>query len=150
MYHFADQLNEIKHAKEELLDKWELPQHFKTRGKRNENYFNLNVKRSSLTFFAVESYTAFISEQADLMPSVTSSARCRVHDSPLVRPDDIKVTQIKVKEAKVDRTPSPKYHCRHCKFDVCRDCLKDACISHDVQWMGNKHFRCVSPHHRRQ
>ena len=144
-------MNDVKHAKEELLDKWELPQHFRTRGKKNQNYFKLTEKRSSLTFFAVESYNAFISEQVDLQPCLTSSASCRVHQSSLYHPDCIKITKVKVKEAKIERTPSPKYHCRHCKSDVCQDCFKHACISHDVQWMGNKHFRCVSPHqHCRQ
>ena len=48
--------------------KWELPKEFKTKRKKNETYQRLTIKRSSLTFFAVEENCAFITEQAQTLP----------------------------------------------------------------------------------
>ena len=147
-----DQLNEIQHATEELLNateellKWDLPQHFKTKTKKTDTYQKLIVKRSSLTFEAVEQYFAFISEQCHNLPAATKADKT-IHPDDLIPFQQIKVTKVRVKEATVQRTPSPKYFCHHCRADVCKDCFKAACISHDVAWMGNKHFRCVSPFH---
>jgi hypothetical protein len=43
----------------------------------------------------------------------------------------------------------PQYFCRSCAVDICRGCLQGtACISHNVQWIGNQTFSCASPHHR--
>lgn len=42
----------------------------------------------------------------------------------------------------------PKYFCRSCSVDICKDCLQERCLSHNVQWVGNQTFRCAWPHHR--
>ena len=79
------------------------------------------------------------------------------------------VTSVKCREMKVTFTPTtetetyclnhyskavielrPKYHCESCHTDVCRECFMRKCLSHDVNWVGNKQFRCVSPFHVHQ
>lgn len=159
VYCYTDHLSEVKYAVEDSL-KWDLPQHFKTRTQKSD-YSHLRVKRSSLTLFAIEEFTAFISEQVDSLPGLEIAKRRTYRGEDLDYPEAVKVTKPRIREAKAPRTPSPKYFCQNCKADLCRDCFKvnaealfpallyhlittqTACFSHNVQWMGNKSFQCT-------
>ena len=118
----SDHLTEVKYAVEDSL-KWDLPQHFKTRTQKSD-YSHLRVKRSSLTLFAIEEFTAFISEQVDSLPGSEIAKRRNYRGEDLECPEAIKVTKPRIREAKAARTPSPKYFCQNCKADLCRDCFK--------------------------
>ena len=156
----------MKYATEDSL-KWDLPQHFKTRTQKRD-YSRLLVKRSSMTHFAIEEFTAFISEQVDLLPGSEIATRRNYRGEDLEGPEAIRVFKPRTREGKTPRTLSPKYFCQNCKADLCRDCFKvcikpyiyftnlqftfhndwndspqTACFSHDVEWMGNKYFQCT-------
>ena len=154
----SEQAAEIKYAVEENFKqdlKWDLPQHFRSKvSKSNSSQprHRVRPRAASLTCScAVEQFSAFISEQAASLPGPQVAAR-RLHrrSSSLQTPDSVSVARVRVKEAKVARTPSPKYFCKSCRASLCGDCFKAACISHDVQWRGNKYFRCTISLHCRQ
>ena len=115
----------MKYATEDSL-KWDLPQHFKTRTQKRD-YSRLLVKRSSMTHFAIEEFTAFISEQVDLLPGSENATRRTYRGEDLEGPEAIRVFKPRTREGKTPRTLSPKYFCQNCKADLCRDCFK-VCI----------------------
>ena len=118
----TDHLAEVKYAVQDSL-KWDLPQHFKTRTHKSD-YSRLYVKRSSLTHFAVEEFTAFISEEVALLPGSENAKRRTYRGEDLEGPEAIMVFKPRTREAMAQRNPSPKYFCQHCKADLCRNCFK--------------------------
>ena len=44
--------------------------------------------------------------------------------------------------------PHPMYFCISCNQDLCKTCFTSNCISHNVVWIGNISFECVSLYHR--
>ena len=82
------------------------------------------MKRSSLTHFAIEEFTAFISEQVALLPGSENAKRRTYRGEDLEGPEAIMVFKPRTREAMAKRNPSPKYFCQNCKADLCRNCFK--------------------------
>jgi len=57
----------------------------------------------------------------------------------------VTLVQAQRREVKRQIAKNSKYFCKHCTADICNVCFKLNCISHDVQYMGVKWFRCRSP-----
>lgn len=80
------------------------------------------------------------------------SMRCRGLADPGLGldPRRIRVTKTEVREecnVRVRTAKHPKYFCQSCETDICKECLQDRCISHEVQWIGNHTYTCGSPNH---
>merc|ERR1719300_2137886 len=79
--------------------------------------------------------------------AMDSSEKCNVVRSYDINMHEAKVNEPNVQVMKERLERSPKYFCRNCTTNLCRDCFKAACLSHDVLWEGNRMFRCASSFH---
>ena len=150
-----EQLGDLKHAKDQKLceetKKWEIPQNFKTKRRKSDTTVRVKAvpkitKSSNLTALcsAVQNI-AFTYETEDSLDTSPQIPKYIFHSDTKL--ESVKVNRVRTKFAKEQRNASPKYFCKQCRQDVCKDCFQHTCISHHVEWMGNKHFRCVSPFH---
>lgn len=105
----------------------------------------ISVRHSSLSF-AFETEVTF--EIAAEFQSVNSVNFDNVE--PVVN-RRIRVTATEVREEFNVRTKNrkhPKYFCKSCSKEICKDCLQSRCNSHNVHWLGNQNFNCDSSSHR--
>ena len=91
--------------------------------------------------------TVHLETAADL-ESVTLE-KPQQHDYSLNR--RIRVTKTEAREecnVRMKTAKHPRYFCRSCCADICKECLTQHCNCHNVQWIGNQAFTCSSPLHR--
>ena len=153
-----DQLGNVKYAKElKIVEdpiKWEIPHNFKTKPKRRKTDSSLKAKArltieppSIATASAIQHPAAFTFEATKSLESQQYIAKKTAHEDSTRNLARI-LNKVRTRFAREEKPASQtKYFCQNCRQELCRDCFVHACISHDVEWMGNKQFRCVSPFH---
>ena len=104
-----------------------------------QRYF-LEINIAFIAAFCIE--VTF--EIADKIPATVFSNCQILYDYVKMK---AKETKIETKELKNILRRNPKYFCINCTTDLCKDCFKSNCITHNVQWLGNALFRCTSPYH---